>query len=70
MGKYVIKVMGGLIILLGLYLGGHGINALRGWEHRNKEAFGISDRAPYVELAVALFGVAVGGWILFRRPKA
>lgn len=70
MSKYLLKIMGVVIILLGLYLGAHGVNVIGGWEHRNKEAFGISDRTPYAELAVALLGIAVGAWILFRKPKA
>ncbi|HKG20859.1 MAG TPA: hypothetical protein VKC34_03090 [Blastocatellia bacterium] len=69
MSTRLIKVMGGLIILLALYIGVHAVTALSGWEHRNKAALGIPDRTPYLELAVALFGLAIGLFIFLKKPK-
>lgn len=68
--NYFIKGMGGVIILLGLYIGAHAVTALRGWEHRNKAALGIPDRLPYVELGVALCAISIGFYVLLKKRKS
>lgn len=70
MVRYFIKGVGGVIILLGLYIGVHAVTAIRGWEHRNKAALGIPDRLPYVELGVALCAILIGFYLLLRKRKS
>jgi hypothetical protein len=67
--KYLIKALGGIIILLGLYIGVHAVTVIGGWEHRNKVRLGIQDRLPYVELGVALCAVLIGLYVLLKKRK-
>jgi hypothetical protein len=59
--------IGSLSVLVGFFLAYHAIGILTNWQSRNKEAFGVIEIAPYLELLIGIVLGIIGLWLLFRR---
>jgi hypothetical protein len=61
------KLLGGILILISLFIVYQAYKIFTGWQYRNKVVLGIRDITPFIEIAIAIIIAVIGIALLVKN---